>query len=156
AIIEWRSPEKRWNFVGDLRNAFVEYRNKLLEVGGPAVGHGGGSNGVLEYQVPSDDPRKQFTERCIGIRIRRARHRHHRSKFRVPKRSKDAGQARQDKREHQGRPRPVMSGNTGKNKNAGADNRANAKRSELYWSKDATEPILACHLIEEQAERFRC
>ena len=49
-----------------------------------------------------------------------------------------------------------MRGNTGKNEDTGSDNCAHAEGGELYGSKDAPQPILACHFAQQQAQRLPC
>src|ERR1700730_8672114 len=89
---------------GNCWNPFVEYGNKLLEVRRPPVRDGSRSDGILEDQIPADNPGEKFTERGIRVRVCRAGYGHHRSKLRVTERGKDAGGPSQHKRKHQRRP----------------------------------------------------
>ncbi len=50
------------------------------QVARPPNRHSGNSKQVLEYQVPTDEPRYAFAECCIGVRICTAGNGNHRGK----------------------------------------------------------------------------
>ena len=104
----------------------MKYGNEFLKVRRPAVGDRGRADGVFQNQVPANDPSEQFTQGGVGIRIRRARDRHHRSKLRVAERRKDTRNPRQHKREHQRRSGAVMGRDPGQDEDTGANNCAYA------------------------------
>ena len=52
-----------------------------IEVARPAVGNEAGTDGVLENQVPADDPGDQLTERGVSVRVGTAGHRDHAGQF---------------------------------------------------------------------------
>jgi hypothetical protein len=45
---------------------FRRKRKKVHEMCGPAVGNGGGSDGILQNQIPPYDPGKKLAECCIS------------------------------------------------------------------------------------------
>ena len=85
------------------RNAPAQPGQQFLEVPGPRHGHRHVADGVLEDQVPADDPRDQFAERRVRVGVGRAGDRHHRRELGVAQRGEAAGHGRQDERD---RPRP--------------------------------------------------
>src|SRR5205085_2681315 len=155
AIINRGRTEKQWQLGRYRRNPLVKDGNELLEVRRPPVRYRGRADGVFEDQVPADDPREQFAERRVGVSVSRACDRHHRSELRIAERGEDARQPRQHEREHERRPRAVVRRDAGQDKDAGADDRAHAKRRQLCRAEDAAQAILALHLCEQQFEWFR-
>src|SRR5438876_6995697 len=95
--------------VNDWRHFKAEQRRELLKVRRPPFGDCGRADGVLEDQVPADDPRKQLTKSCVRVGIGRARDRYHRRELRVTKRREYAYYSRQHDREHERWPSPVVS-----------------------------------------------
>src|SRR5438876_396549 len=76
---------------------------KFHEISGPAYGDRHIADGVFEDQVPTDDPRDYFTERCIGIGVGRACDRNHRSQLGVTKRREATGDSSDDERQRNSR-----------------------------------------------------
>ena len=79
---------------------------KSLEVLRPAVGDGGGGDGVFEDEVPADDPGEHLAQRDIGVGVGGAGHRRHRGEFRVAQGGEDAGHARPRRTRSPGPVRP--------------------------------------------------
>jgi hypothetical protein len=77
-----------------------------IEVAAPGDRNGDVANRVLEDQIPADDPRDQFTERRIRIRVGTPRLRNHRRQFGVAERRERAHRAEQDEGDDQCRPLP--------------------------------------------------
>src|SRR5260370_38932519 len=120
------------------------------------------ADGVFEDQVPADDPGDEFSHRGVGVGVRAARNRNHGGELGVAHRGESAGDGDQDKGESNGRPRAGASKGSGMvnqvfqergvenrrglklltgngraddSKYAGADDRADAERSESQPSK---------------------
>ena len=68
------------------------------EVIRPSGRHGARTHGVLERQVPADDPREQFAQCRIGVCISASRQRNHGGEFGIAESGKGASEARQDER----------------------------------------------------------
>ena len=143
--------------VGErLRQVDSEDRQDVLEVLRPAVGDGHRRHGILQDQVPPDDPGEQLAQRGVGICIGRARHGNHRREFRIAERREDAGDARRHKRHYQRGTGAVVGGLTGENEDAGADHGAHPEGGELIGPQDAPQAVLALHLLEEEAQGLGC
>ena len=79
---------------------------KLLEpaeVARPGNGDRDVAHGVLEDQVPADDPRHEFTQGGVGIRVGAARDGDQGGELGVAERGKATRYGGEQKREHQGR-----------------------------------------------------
>src|SRR6185369_841656 len=76
----------------------AESFEQCVEVIAPRDRDGDVPNGILEDQIPSDDPRDEFAKRRVGIGVRTACLRDHRRKFRVAEGGKRARGPEQDKR----------------------------------------------------------
>ena len=61
---------------------------------------------IFQDQIPADNPRHQFAQRRVGIRIRRPRNRNHRSQFGIAKASQAANERHQHQRNCDRRTRP--------------------------------------------------
>src|SRR5207253_5471448 len=59
------------------------------------------ADGVLEDQIPADDPRHQLAERRVRVRVRTAGLRDHRGEFRVTETGESARAAEKNEREYQ-------------------------------------------------------
>ncbi len=78
------------------------HTEKILEVTGPAIGDGGGANGVFENEVPADDPGDNLAQGSVGIGIGRSGDGGHGGEFGVAEAGKDAGDAGDDEGQHEG------------------------------------------------------
>ena len=100
------------------------------EVVTPRNGNGDVSDRILHQQVPSDDPRHEFTERGIRIGVCRTGDRNHRSKLRIAKCGKGARDG--GKNEEQGdRGTAVEGGITDSREDSCAYDRGNSERSQI-------------------------
>src|SRR5215510_11329266 len=59
------------------RNEDPEILQEANDVSAPAGSDGGGAKSVFEDQIPSNNPRKDFSERRVAIGVGRAGHRNH-------------------------------------------------------------------------------
>ena len=75
-------------------NDDAEARQQRLEVVAPADRDGDVADGVLDDQVPADDPGDQLAERRVGVGVGGAGDRHHRRELGVAERGEPAGDAR--------------------------------------------------------------
>jgi hypothetical protein len=127
-----------------------------LEVAGPPVRHGGGADGVLQDQVPADDPGEQLAERGVGVGIGRARDRHHRGELGIAQRREHANEAGHGIREHQGRPRRLPRDYSRRHEDAGADHRPDAEAGELHGAQDPVQTVLSLQLFEQHPQGLFC
>ena len=77
-----------------VRQAHAEKGEEVLKIVRPPVGDGRRGDGVLEDEVPADDPRDQLAERGVGVGIGRSGDGHHRGELGVAERREDAGRGR--------------------------------------------------------------
>src|SRR5260370_13938528 len=108
----------------------MEDMQKLDEVVGPAGGNGAGANGVLQSEVPADDPGQKLAEGSVSVRVGAAGQGNHRGKLGVTKAREGATQAREHKREHE-RGACIMRAETRQHKDARADDGADANSRQL-------------------------
>ncbi len=128
---------------------------QLLEVSRPRNRHGDVADRVLDDQVPADDPRDELAERRIRVGVGRSRHRDHRSELRVAQRGEAAGDAGEDERQDQRRPRADVIGASGRCRADGreqtrADDGADAERRELHRTERARETLGAVLGLSDQ------
>ena len=156
--VETSSPVAGSKSNGALVNAcgrlHAEECEEVLEVVRPAVRDGRRGDGVLEDEVPADDPRDQLAERGVGVGIGRAGDRHHRGELGVAERREHAGQAGDHERQHQRRTGAIVGRDAGQHEDAGADDGADAEAGQLHGAEHAMEPLLAVHFIEQRFQRF--
>jgi len=82
---------------------------------------GAGGNGILEHQVPADDPGEELAKRGVGIRVCAAGDRNGGSELGVAERGKRTADAREHEREHEPGAGELIGGQPGENEDAGAD-----------------------------------
>ena len=75
------------------------------EIAGPADCDRHVANCVFKNEVPTDDPRDDFTERRVGIGVSRSRNRNHRGELGITKRSESARDPGYYERKHNSRTR---------------------------------------------------
>ena len=133
----------------------VEDSQKILEVVGPAVRDRGRSHGVLQDQVPADDPGEEFarawhTRRCKPIPPRGPWRRIPRSTAPrkthvIPDTTKESISAG---------PVQIMRRDAGQDEDAGADDRADAQARKLDGAENAAQLILALEFLDERFVRL--
>ena len=101
------------------------------EVAGPADRDRRGGEGVLEHEVPADEPGHHLAERRVGIGIGAARDGQHGRELRVAQARECAGDARDHEREDDCRTGMVGGGVAGHHEDAGADDRADPEHHEV-------------------------
>ena len=74
-----------------------------VEVIGPAGGDDAGADGVLEDQVPADDPGDKLAQGRVSVGVGAAGHRHHAGQLRIAERREAAADGGQQKREDERR-----------------------------------------------------
>ena len=116
------------------------------------MGDGGRDHGVLQHQVPTDDPREQLAHGGVRVGVGRARHRHHRRELRVAQRREDAGDPGHHEREDERRAGLVVGRLAGEDEDPRADDGAHPEARELHRPQDAPQAVLALHLLEQQAQ----
>ena len=105
----------------------------------PPDGDGGGAERIFENQVPADDPGDEFAHRRVGIGVGAARDRHRRGHFRIAQTGKGAGERAEHKRQGDCRSGIGGGGVSGQDKNAGADDGADAERHKVDRRQRALE-----------------
>ncbi len=140
----WRA----WSSVVDSQSGRCEPEpgQERLEVVRPAHRHRDVAHGVLEDEVPADDPGHELAERDVGVGVGAAGHRHHRGHLGVAERREAAGDGHQDVREDERRAGSHVRaaagrGRSGRAEDAGADDRADAQRGEREHSQGALQPV---------------
>ena len=103
----------------------------------PADGHGNGSHGVFQNQVPPNDPGKEFPQCRVAVGIGAAGHGHQRGKFAVTKRRENGRDTRGYVRKNHGRPRILGGDSSGEHENPGADNRADPQSRQIEGAQGA-------------------
>ena len=122
------------------RNLDAEAPHQLLEVPGPRDRHRHVTHGVLEDEVPADDPRDQLAERRVGVRVGGAGDRHHGRELRVAQRREPARHRHEQERDDQRRPGADVLGPAGRRRadrreDARADDGADAERGQLHRAR---------------------
>ena len=104
---------------------------KRHDVARPAHGDRGRAEGVLENQVPADDPREELAQRGVAVGVGRAGNRHARRELRVAQARERTGHARQQHRQHDGRPRVLRRGLARQHEDPGADDGPDPERDQV-------------------------
>jgi hypothetical protein len=119
------------------------------------------ADGVLQDQVPADDPGDELAEGCVRVRVGGPRDRDHRGKLRVAERGEAADDGGEDERHHErgscarpvnvaGRRRPD------RREDPGADDRADAERDQVDRTQHLLELMaLLARLGDEIVEGLR-
>ena len=143
-----------------LRQRETEAAEELLEIGRPRDGHGHVAHGVLQDEIPADDPRRQLSERGVRIGVGRARYRHHGSELGIAQRGESAGHRHEHERHDERGSGAEVRGAAGgrrphRREDAGANHRADAHRRELHRAKGPAQPLLwSFGLLHQPIERL--
>src|SRR5262249_51610235 len=132
----------------------AEDAEEVLEVMRPAVRDRRGADGVLQDQIPADDPGEDLAERRVRVDVRRAGDRDHRGELRVAERGEDAGRARHEEGDDDGRAGDVVRGDAREHEDAGADDGADAEARERDGTEGAPEALVAVRFGEKLGERL--
>ena len=115
--------------------------SRSLKYCAPADGDRRDRDGVLEDQVPADDPRDELAERRVRVRVGAARDRDRRCQLGVGERGERARDAGEDEDEDDRRP-GVADRLADDHEDAGADDRADAERGQVEQADGALEAAL--------------
>ena len=116
----------------------AEAFQQLVEVSGPAGGHGGRLQGVFQDQIPADHEGDEFAERQIGVGVGRAGDRSHGGELGVAQAGETAADGGQQERYGQGRAGGERA-LAGEHEDAGADDRADAEHRQVECAHRAFE-----------------
>ena len=113
-----------------------EMIEQLAEISRPSDRDADVADGVLDDQVPADDPGDELADRRIRVGVRRAGDRHHRRELGVAQRGESAGDRREDEREDDrragaGTRRVADDRRARRREDAGADRGAHAEGGEV-------------------------
>src|SRR6476469_5170377 len=125
-------------FIRYVKPDVLEY---LVEVLAPRDRDRRGADGVLEDQVPADDPGDELAERRVRVGVGGAGHRDRRGQLGEGERGERAGHAREDEGQDD-RGTGVADRLADDDEDAGADDRAEAERGQVEQADD-TLPRLA-------------
>ena len=121
------------------RQMQAELRQQTRHVARPPDRDGSDRKGVLQNQVPADEPGKDLAERGMCVGVRAPRHRNHRGELRVTECHERAAAAGDDEREHQRRAGLVGRGGARQHENAGPDDGADSEGRQAHYGECAPE-----------------
>ncbi len=142
--------------VGEVEADLV---TELHEVGGPCGGDGGCADGVLEDEVPADDPCEEFAEGDVAVGVGAAGGWDHGGEFRVAEAGEGAGEAADDVGEGDGWSGAFSGDLAGEGEEAGSDDDADAEEdevdgAELAFEGDGRSAGVGVDFCEHVGERF--
>ena len=120
------------------RQRDAEGADRVLHRGGKLLRDGRGADAVLEEQREADDPRREFAERRVRVRVRAAGDRDHRSEFRVTERGEERGDAGEQVRHEHGRA-GAFDARADRREDTAADHRAEPDRYEILRGQRTAE-----------------
>ena len=109
----------------------------------PTDAHRRGTGGILEHEVPTDDPGDDLTHGGVRVGICAARDGHSGSHFGVTETGERASNADDSHRDHHGVPRVERRGLTGQHEDAGTDDGADAEGDQIQGAERPFELVLA-------------
>ena len=109
----------------------------------PCDRHGCRTDCIFEDQVPSDDPSDKFTHRRVRIGVGATSDRNHGREFGIAESRECAAHTCNHKREHNRRPGAVRNRGRSSNKQAGANDCANAQHHQISRTEGALERVFA-------------
>ena len=121
----------------------AELLEQADQVAGPADAHRGGAGGVLEDEIPADDPGHQLTHGCVGVGVGAAGHRHGAGHLGVAQAGERAGDPDQDHRDPHCRPGMQRRRLAGEHEDPRADDGADAERDEVQGAQGPLQRVLA-------------
>ena len=110
--------------------------------------NGGRAHRVFQDQVPADDPRQEFAQCRISVRVGGTGNGGHRGEFGVTQRGEDASNAGDHERQRQRRTRLVVRSLADQDENARADDGPHAQRGQGHRAQDPPQAVVAGHLIK--------
>ena len=124
------------------RQVGAQLGDQEAEVAGDADRHHRHDGGVLQQQVPADEPADRLAQHGVAVGVGRAGLRDHAGELRVRQRGGGAGQARDQERHQHGRTGGLVGHRAREREDAGADDAADPDRGELPQAQLAGEPLL--------------
>ena len=123
------------------------------------------ADGILEDQVPPDDPRHELAERRVRVRVRAPRLRDHRRELGVAEPSEAARGAQQEERQHERRtgadtndlavrPHLPRRRRADRRENAGADHRPDGEHDQIAGAERPLHRERRVGLGDELADRL--
>ena len=113
------------------RQVDTELADQEPEVPGDADRDHGHDRGVLQQQVPADEPAGQLAEHRVPVRVCRTRLGDEPGELGVREGGRRTGHPRHQEREHHRGPGGLVGHGPGEGEDAGADDAAHADRGEL-------------------------
>ena len=84
-----------------LRQCNTQIHKDIVKIAGPANGHSRHGEGVLQNQIPADDPSPEFPQGYIAIRVGTAGNGHHSSEFGITESRTATGDSSNNERNNQ-------------------------------------------------------
>ena len=131
-----------------------EMPQQVKNVATPSDRNSGGSDGVLQNQIPPDHPGKKFAHGCVSVSVCAARNRDHRRKFAVAHCGESTADGRDDERKNDSGTRVLRGHLPGQCENAGSNHSADAKRDQRTGTKAAPKRVLAFLRFGEDAFKW--
>ena len=111
---------------------------QVLEIEGPARGHGGGAHAVLQDQVPADDPGGQLPKNSVSVSVGAAGLGHHGGQFGITQGRQGTGPAGQEEGEDDARAGDLHA-HPGDDEDAGADDLGHADDHQVQAGEAAAQ-----------------
>ena len=139
------------------RNAKAQGLKQRHQIAAPSSRHRCRSHGILDDQVPADDPGENFAERGVPVRVGGPGNRNQRGEFGVAQTRKDAADSGENERQHNGRPRKIRRHGSGQDENSRADDGAHAERDQIHRAQHAPQRVIALFLrfLQQRVDWFR-
>src|SRR6185437_5071069 len=134
---EWRARS-----AGQLgAEADAEVLQKTKHITAPPGGHSGGAEGILQDQVPANDPGENLTQSGVAVSVGRAGDGNHGGELGVAEAGENAANPGNDKGKNDGGPGVHGRGRSRQNENAGADNGADSQGNQVARSQGALQAV---------------
>src|SRR5262249_43943958 len=127
---------------------------EFVEVLRPGGGHAGAGHGVLEDQVPADDPGEQLAQGGVGVGVGAAGYRREGGAVGEARGGEGAADAGPDERQDARRPRVLGGHPAGHDEDARADDGPHAGGRQGDRPQDAPQPVFAGRLGLQGFQRF--
>ena len=117
----------KWRMTPLVRDVHPDEFERLVEILAPRNRHGRSTHGILEDQVPADDPGDELAHRGVRIGVRAAGDRDHRGEFGVAKPGEGTANACHHEGDRDRWARAIGDGRSGPDEEARADDGADAE-----------------------------
>ena len=129
-----------------LRQRQPEETDQLAEVAGDADGDDGDDRGVLQQQVPADEPARELPQHHVAVGVGRARARDQAGELRVGERGRGTRDAGDQERDEDRGPGLLVRDRPGQGEDPGADDAADPDGRELPQAERALQAVAALGL----------